>query len=374
MLTIRDEAALTSHERAVLGHRPTLANFEHYARHSTTRTQLFFAKVYRGNDFLGLAPVTKLIAYQTTELLHPSRRKWLAPLLGPLARKTTYMIDSAFLAFEYRSLFFCPSNGDEDIVRTAISGHLKRKTDADTIWIAEPARGTSWADEHGYDSFSALPTVQVDLAGRRTLDSYLDALSRKRRRNLRVDHRVFDNAGGALAYYAPPVPPAVLEELHLCLVQSAARSDLTVPYGDLLNDRDAFLSQAQHVLVAAAGGRIAGFFSFIPDGAALLQCHGGFDDERARQVHAYANLINAAIEHAIARGFERVTMGPLNNETKRRAGTHLLPVMVSLWCRDTVARLLMRTFFLRSFQVYTGDAGGGDTPGAAVPDDTVGRA
>ena len=104
------------------------------------------------------------------------------------------------------------------------------------------------------------------------------------------------------------------------------------------------------------GGRLVGFFSFIPNDPALQQCHGGFDYEGSHQVRAYANLINAAVEHAITGGFQRVTLGPLNNETKRRAGTHLMPVMVSLWCRSRLSRLLLRRFFLRNFQVYTGDA------------------
>ena len=48
------------------------------------------------------------------------------------------MIDWAFLAYEYTNPFFCPSAQDEGTVRTAVSDHVKRKTDADAIWIAEP--------------------------------------------------------------------------------------------------------------------------------------------------------------------------------------------------------------------------------------------
>ena len=353
-LSVLDEAALTPRERERLGRRPTLDNFAHFARHSTKHTQLFFVKIYRGADFLGLAPVTKIVNYQSTKLLRPDRRKWLGPLLGPLARKTTFMIDPAFLAFEYAAPFFCPFAGDEDAVRTAVSEHLKRKPDADMIWIAEPRRDTTWAGAHGYDCFSTLPMVHVELAGHATVESYVEALSKKRRRNWRVDREAFDTRGGTLAHYEAPVPPGVLEEMHACLLQSAAHGDLAVPYEDLLNDRAAFLGQPQHAIVAQVAGRVVGFFSYIANGPALQQCHGGFDYEASHAVKAYANLINAAIEHAIANGFQRVTMGPLNNETKRRAGTHHMPVMVSLWCRSAVTRLLMRSFFLKNLQVYAG--------------------
>jgi hypothetical protein len=353
-LDIRDEAGLTSRERDSLGCRPTLDNFAHYARHSTDRTRLFFVKVYRGEDFLGLAPITKLVRHQCTDLLRPDKRRWLGPILAPLSRQTTYMIDSAFLAFEYASPFFCPAPEDEAAVRTAVSDHLKQKPDVDTVWIAEPRRNTSWARAHHYDCFSTLPMVHVDLTGHATVESYLAALSKKRRRNWRVDREAFDAGGGTLAYYTPPVPQAFLEDMHGCLLKSAARGELAVPYSDVLNDRAAFHGQPQHALVARVGGRIVGFFSCIRNGPALQQCHGGFDYDGSHTVKAYANLINAAIEHAITNGLQRVTMGPLNNETKRRAGTDLMPVMVSIWCRDAMTRLFMRSFFLKNLQVYTG--------------------
>ena len=60
-LSVRDEAALAPRERERLGRRPTLDNCAHFARHSTKHTQLFFVKIYRGTDFLGLAPVTKIV-------------------------------------------------------------------------------------------------------------------------------------------------------------------------------------------------------------------------------------------------------------------------------------------------------------------------
>jgi hypothetical protein len=355
-LTVRDEISLTPEEREALGNKSTLDNFAHYAKYSSAKTQLLFAKVYRGDEFLGLAPVVKLVKHKTTELLRPEKRKWMGPVFGRLSKKTTYMVDSAFLAFEYRNPFFCPNEQDEETVRTAISNHLQKKTDVDTVLLTEPQRDTAWAKRHGYDCFSVSPMVHVDLSGYTTVESYIAALSRKRRKNWRADRKTFDENGGTLGFYDAPIPPAVLEEMHACLLKSASLNGLCVPYEDVQNSKQAFFGQDQRTLVAKVGGKVTGFFSFFPNGEALQQCHGGFNYDDSHRVKAYANLINAAIEHAINHGFKRLTMGPLNNETKRRAGSHLMPVMASLWCRDAIGRFVTRKLFLKNFQIYMGDA------------------
>jgi hypothetical protein len=79
-LTVRDEISLTPEEREALGNKSTLDNFAHYAKYSSAKTQLLFAKVYRGDEFLGLAPVVKLVKHKTTELLRPEKRKWMGPV------------------------------------------------------------------------------------------------------------------------------------------------------------------------------------------------------------------------------------------------------------------------------------------------------
>jgi hypothetical protein len=352
---VRDEISLTPQERDALGNKSTLDNFAHYAKYATAKTQLFFAKVYAGDEFLGLAPITKLVKHPSTALLRPAARWWMGPVFGLLARKTTYMVDPAFLAFEYASPFFCPNRQHETLVRTAVSDHLQRKPDVDTVWLAEPRRDPAWAEGHGYDCFSILPMVHVDLANHRTIESYRAALSKKRRRNWRAERQLFDGQGGTLEFHDAPIARDILECMHACLLQSAARSSLCVPFEDVLNSRDALLSQDQRVLIARVDGQIVGFFSFFSNGEVMQQCHGGFDYAAAHRVKAYANLIQAAIEHALTHGYRRLTLGPLNNETKRRAGSHQMPMMASIWCRDAISRFIVRKLFLKNFQVYVGE-------------------
>ena len=128
-----------------------------------------------------------------------------------------------------------------------------------------------------------------------------------------------------------------------------------MPYGHVLTNPQAFAAQRQTVLVALAGGEVVGFMSFLQDGRRLMQCHGGLDYKRSHEVLAYHNLIYAGIEHALERGCQMMSMGPLNNETKRRAASVFKPIIASIWNRNPLDALLLRSLFARNFEVYRGE-------------------
>jgi hypothetical protein len=286
----------------------------------------------------------------------------LRKVLEPFTKLTTYMVDSAFLGYQCAYPFFCGKPGDVPVVRQCLCEHLKQKKDADNVWISEPCSDPAWYRANGFEVVGILPMVHVKVEGHATIASYLAALGKKRRKNFRRDRKLAEAHGTSIEFFAGTIPGDVLQAMHGCLLQSAARSTLCVPYEDLLNDRAAFMGQDQQALVARVNGSVVGFFSFFTNGDTLQQCHGGFDYQRSLQVKAYPNLINAAIEHAIQRGCKWITLGPLNNEAKRRAGTHLMPMMASLWCRSALLRFFMRKWLLRKLQVYAGELAPGDFP------------
>ena len=127
-----------------------------------------------------------------------------------------------------------------------------------------------------------------------------------------------------------------------------------MPYNDVLTSPAAFAHQQQCILVALLHGRAVGFMSFLHEGDRLMQCHGGLDYERSLDICAYHNLIFAGVKLALMRGCRLLSMGPLNNETKRRAGTTLKPMVASLWNRLPGDRLVGNKFFVPNFQVYRG--------------------
>jgi predicted N-acyltransferase len=238
-----------------------------------------------------------------------------------------------------------------------VSDYLKSKRDADTIWISEPEHEAAWNRSQGYDSFRILPMVQVDVSNLNSFEQYLRSLTKKRRKNLRHDQQTFSRRGGTIEILKSPIEADDIRQMYRLLLASSRRGWLTVPYGDVLDNETAFATQSQTALVAKVGGAIVSFVSYVSDGPTLLQCHGGMDYQVSLEVKAYHNLLSASIEFAIDRGFERVSFGPLNNETKRRAGTSLLPMVAGLWSRSRFQGFFTRTFIIPNMQVYSGSCG-----------------
>jgi hypothetical protein len=362
-LRVAAEKSLSSEEAASLGGGETAANFSFFVRFSSVATDLFWVKAFQDERLVGAVPVVKLRKRKATDMLRRPLRRWLGPIIGPLAKKTTLLVDTAFLAYDDRSPFFVAEDVDRDELRRAVSAFLKSQRKVDTVWISEPPSEAAWAAGEGYAQFHTLPMVHVHFDGCTSLEVYATKLSKKRRRNFRHERETFAKAGATIETHEGPLSarPELLDALLNCLRASAAHSQFTVPYNDVLTDPRAFAQQPQTALVARVGTQVVGFMSFLEDGPRLMQCHGGLDYERSHDVLAYHNLIYAAIEHGIRRGCRIMSMGPLNNETKRRAGGELKPIVASLWNRNPVDALVARKLFVRNFEVYRGELGAPST-------------
>jgi hypothetical protein len=332
-----------------------LQNFATFCPYSTPNTELFVAEAYLSSRLVGLAPVVRLSRRKSTDQLKPSLRKWLGSWLGPVARKTTLLVDTAFLAYAYISPFFSDARVDPVAVKRRVSDFLKSQSDVDSIWISEPAAEAKWAESEGYDAFYMLPMVHVRIAEFDTFEQYLERLSKKRRRNYRQERHNFEAVGARTEIVHWPLDHELLAQLYRCLAESARRTAYFVPYNDVLTNERAFCQQRQMAIVARVGSEVIGFMSFIEEGRQLLQCHGGLDYDLSLRANAYHNLIYASIEYALKNGFECLSMGPLNNETKRRGGTDLLPVVANLWNRSPLDRFVARKLFIKNFHVYEGE-------------------
>jgi hypothetical protein len=342
-------------ELAAAAGSPLTDNFDLYARHASRKTELFWAVAEQAGRPVAAAPVVRLSKRPATEVLRPELRRWLG-WLGPLARKTTLLVDTSFLAYDAASPWVC---GEPDLLpaaRGALCTWLRQARGADAVWITEPAEAAAWAAGSGCLQFHTLPMVHTRTQGYANVEEFQAGLSKKRRRNARSERERFVAAGGAIESCEGPLDAsgAMVKQLAECLQASAARSELTVPYNDVMIDPRAFAAQPQTILIARVRGQVAGFMSFLQDGARLMQCHGGLDYAASHDALAYHNLIAAAIEAAIERGCELLSMGPLNNETKRRAGTDLRPMVACLWNRQAADRWVAGRFFARNFQVYRG--------------------
>ncbi len=352
---LHEANSLSPAERELVG-GPMFDNFELYAQHPSPKTKLFFLKVYRDDHLLGVAPVIKLIKHRSTELLVPRLRRWLGPLIGWMSGRTTYMVDSAFMAYDHTSPFHCSDPVYGDAVRTAVSEHLRAKSDAQTVWLMLAESDLAWAQSAGYFTFGVLPMVHVETAGLHSLDEFVDSLPRKRRRSYRRYRQAWETAGATLETSKAPLDVETIDQMHACLENSAASSRVCVPHDDVMIDLGALAQQKQTALIARVGRRVIGFTSYLEDGPLLRQCHGGVDYDHSLRAKAYHNLMYEAIGYAIGHGFERVTFGPNNNETKRRVGRLMIPMAAGLWCRNSRDFRWTRWLFHKNFQVYTGPA------------------
>jgi hypothetical protein len=345
-----------SQEESALFMNPLFDNFAHFAPHSTDSTNISIAKVRRDGELIGVAPLMRILRYRGTRLLEQRSRRWMDPLMGLFSRSNLCMIDASFMGFRHADPFIALDSSDALGVRESVFTHLKNCPDVDSVMISEPAGDPAWLHDSGFCTFLQFPLVRIDIEGCRTFDDYLAGIGRKRRHHLRQERKLFAKAGARIEVLAPPIDEDLARELHSCLLASSRRNDdgIEVPFKEVMLSEQAFLAQHQWVIIARLGEEIAGFFSFIPHEGVIAQCHGGFNYEHSLPIKAYPNLIHAAVEYAIESGCREVTLGPLNNEAKRRAGT-MKPVMSGIWCRNTATRLLMNNVFVKRFQLYQGE-------------------
>lgn len=355
LFQVRSEPKLTIDEAAAVGGGSLLANFTFFREYSTPGTQLFWVKVLTENRLVAVLPVVRLVKRKATDMLRTPWKAWLGMLFGPLARKTTLLVDTAFMAYDDRSPFCFrdpdPSNENHLAIKQAVSNFLKAQRGVHTIWITEPADQAKWTADENYDCFGVLPMVHVPLQHYQSMDQYVADLSKKRRRNYRAERKKFIEAGATIDFLQGPLEEPIARQLQVCLEASAKHSSLEVPYNDVMTNPKAFQAQTQQILIAYREGRVIGFMSFLVDGKRFLQCHGGLDYHHSYSAQAYHNLIYAAIEHAIQNGYQRLSMGPLNNETKRRLGQELKPMTACLWNRYPLDRLIARKLFIKNFEV-----------------------
>jgi hypothetical protein len=345
-----------SQDESTLFMNPLFDNFAHFAPYSTDSTIVSIAKVRHEGELIGVAPLTRLLKYRGTRLLEQRSRRWLDPLMGPFSYNNMCMIDASFMGFRHADPFIVRDSANALSVRESVFAYLKACPDVGSVMISEPAGDPAWLHEAGFCTFLQLPLVRIDIEGCHTFDDYLARIGRKRRHHLRQDRKLFVESGAKVEVLAPPIEEGLARELHSYLLASSSRNDngLEVPFKDVMNSEQAFLTQHQWVIIARLGDVIAGFFSFIPHEGVIAQCHGGFNYEHSLSIKAYPNLIHAAVEYAIESGYREVTLGPLNNEAKRRVGA-LKPVMSGIWCRDTVSRFLMNKVFVKRLQLYQGE-------------------
>src|SRR3954454_23773933 len=87
-------AQLDAAERCAVNGGETAANFAFFIPFSTIDTELFWVAAYQGEQIAAAVPVVRLRKRKATDMLRRELRRWLGPIIGPLARKTTLLVDT----------------------------------------------------------------------------------------------------------------------------------------------------------------------------------------------------------------------------------------------------------------------------------------
>ncbi len=353
--TVREDKTVSEQECERLSNG-AFRQFEKYISFSTDRSQLFFVKVHENDRLIGITPAVRVVKHDCRTLITSKSKWWLVPLIGPFANKTTYILETSVMGFQYASPFFTVAGVDRLAFKKLVTGYLQDKDDhPDHIWISEPPEEAKWAKgAHHVDQFNILSTTHVEIGDFKSPDEYDQSLSRNRRQSNRKAAKALEKAGGRVEILDSPSDDDVLQAMGECLNNSEKKSWIGVPFNDVLNSTDALKTLDQIIFVARVDGKIVGFLSYIANGEEFLQTHGGLDYDISHQTKAYQNLLHASVHFAIDRGLNRVSFGPLNNETKRRMGSHQRPVVASLWSRNPLFRFVTRRFVIPNFLTFNG--------------------
>ena len=208
-----------------------MGNFAYYQPFSSKTTQLAWIRVEADGKLVALVPTVRLVKRPATDMLRHGWRRWLGPTLGPLAKKTTLLIDTAFLAYDDQSPFYAPEamELDRDRLKREVVAFAKKLKRVDTLWITEPEPECRWAATEGFQQFYTLPMAHIDIGESTSFQQYVASLSKKRRRNLKGERETFESANGQIDIHEGPLAEPLLGELLACLEQSAAHSQFAVP-------------------------------------------------------------------------------------------------------------------------------------------------
>ena len=116
-----NESSISTQELELFQQPVLLRNFAHYMNFSSKPTALSLAKVYNGgSNPVAVVPVVRLHKRMATQVLRPPMRQLLGVLFGPFARKTTLLVDTSFLAYDYRSPFIVRNGSDGATVKKKV--------------------------------------------------------------------------------------------------------------------------------------------------------------------------------------------------------------------------------------------------------------
>ncbi|HEX7654624.1 MAG TPA: GNAT family N-acetyltransferase [Verrucomicrobiae bacterium] len=281
--------------------------------------------------------------------VHPLKK-----VLAPAARLATAKLDERLLvagnlmSWGFHGLAFAPGE-DPTVIWPGVADALYRirraerllgETNLVLVKDVTPAEaGLEALRRFSYRPLETEPNMVLTLNPNwRSYEDYLGALDAKYRRNAKDQLKKLAAAGCTFETLTDLTPVAArLHALYLSVHDNAAVKLVTLPES-YLPGLAQVLGDGFRCTVVRRGADILGFITTLRDGETAIAYYIGFDRAAAAEgLPIYLRLLHATIDHALAWGCKRLSLGRTALEPKAAMGAK--PEPMAVWLRHRIPAL-----------------------------------
>ena len=190
-------------------------------------------------------------------------------------------------------------------------------------------------ERFSYRAVETEPNMMLELDAKwKNHEAYLGSLASKYRSAVKNQIlKPIEEAGCALLVIDDVAAAGErLHQLYLDVHLNASLRPVTLPAG-YWGALKAAAGERLRVIALMRGEHMLGFIACLKDGELGVAYHIGFDRQASGELPVYLRLLHAAVDHLIAMGARRVSLGRTALEPKARLGAK--PQPMSVWMRHS---------------------------------------
>jgi predicted N-acyltransferase len=199
--------------------------------------------------------------------------------------------------------------------------------------VAPELKASRILEKYSYQPVETEPNMLLEIDGKwKDYEGYLGSLASKYRSAAKNQIlKPIEEAGCKLVVIKDVAAHAQrLQQLYLDVHVNAALRPVTLPptYWPALAQA---AGKRLRVIALMQGDKMLGFIGCLVDGELGVAYHIGFDRKASEGLPVYLRLLHASIEHLMAMGAKRISLGRTALEPKARLGAK--PQVMSVWMR-----------------------------------------
>ena len=308
-----------------------------------------YALIFRDKE-----PVAAVVAQSVTVSAARLRRK--ASSKVPLDRlEEKMLVCGNLLSWGMHGISFAP-NVDHTPLWPAVAEAIYRlrrvdKLFGDTAFVMIKdvtdayASSATALSRFSYRELETEPNMVLDIAPQwKTYDDYMAGLTSKYRKQAKQIEKDVTAAGAVVEEIKSDAVARHAEELHALYLQTHKNARLrlvTLPVS-FLPTLAAQLGDDMKFTILRKDDTLLGFVTTVKDGETAVGYYIGFDRKANADFPIYFRLLQAVVDHAIAFGCKRLSLGRTALEPKARLGARPDPMRVWIRHRIPMLNLIVR--------------------------------